>query len=98
MVSIAGSLRRWVQRPRPGYPGGVGIAWREDIVAPLPRPSNLEQYVGMWVAVIDGEVVAAETTSRALAYRLHQMDHVKRRRAVMEYVRPASAAYIIGAG
>ncbi len=52
----------------------------------------------MWVAVIDGEVVAAEETSRALAFRLHQMDHVRRRRAVMEYVRPTAAAYIVGAG
>lgn len=91
-------LRKWLQRSGHGYPPVMGIARREDRVVPVPRAAALDRYVGMWVAVIDGEVVAAEETSRALAYRLHQMDHVKRGRAVMEYVRPASAAYIVGAG
>lgn len=90
--------REWLRRTGQGYRQVMGIARRDDFVAPVPRPAALDQYVGMWVAVIDGEVVAAEATSRALAYRLHQMDHVKRSRVVMEYVRPATAAYIVGAG
>jgi hypothetical protein len=52
----------------------------------------------MWVLVVDGEVIAAEPTSRALADRVRRMDHGKRARAVMEYVRPASDAYIVGVG
>jgi hypothetical protein len=58
----------------------------------------LEDFVGMWVAIIDDKVEAAERTSHALALRLHEMDHRKRRRAVVEFVRPATDAYIIGAG
>lgn len=76
----------------------MGIARRGTPAAPVPRPANLDAFVGMWVVVVDGEVVAAEPTSRDLAYRLHQMDHRKRARAVMEYVRPTSDAYIVGVG
>jgi hypothetical protein len=52
----------------------------------------------MWVAVVDGEVVAAARTSHALAVKLHDMDHRQRRKAVVEFVRPTTDAYIIGAG
>jgi hypothetical protein len=58
----------------------------------------LENFAGMWVAVVDDEVVAAAATSHALALQLYQMDHRKRRRAVVEYVRPTTDAYIVGAG
>jgi len=34
----------------------------------------------------------------ALALRLHDMDHRKRRRVVIEYVRPTTDSYIVGAG
>jgi len=52
----------------------------------------------MWVARIGDDVSAAAPTSRELAYTLHTMDHRKRAEAVMEYVRPSSDAFIVGAG
>jgi hypothetical protein len=58
----------------------------------------LEKFAGLWVAVIDDEVVAAEQTSHALALKLHAMDHLKRRKAVVQFVRPATDGYIVGAG
>lgn len=73
-------------------------ARRRRKVAPVPRPEMLERYAGMWVAVIDDEVVAAEQTSHALALTLHGMDHRKRRKAIVEFVRPATDSYIVGAG
>ena len=76
----------------------MGIVRGTPRFAPVPRAQGLDAFIGMWVAVVDGEVVAAEKTSRELAYRLHQMDHRKRERAAMEYVRPASDAYIVGVG
>lgn len=67
-------------------------------IAPVPRPDVIERFAGMWVAVLDGDVVAAEPTSHALAMRLHGMDHRKRRRVVVEYVRPTTDSYIVGVG
>ena len=67
-------------------------------VAPLPRAGNLERFEGMWVAVVDGEVVAAEPSSHALARKLHEMDHRRRGKAVVEFVRPTTDSYIVGAG
>ena len=67
-------------------------------VAPVPRPPALERYEGCWVAVRNGEVIAAAETSHKLALALHDMDHRKRREAVLEYVRPASDSYIVGVG
>jgi hypothetical protein len=58
----------------------------------------LQRFEGMWVAVIDDEVVAAEHTSHKLAQRLHGMDHRKRDRAVVEFVRPTGDSYIVGVG
>ncbi len=67
-------------------------------MAPVPRPPELERFVGMWVAVADGEVLAAAPTSHNLAMQMHDMDHRKRRRIAIEYVRPTADSYIVGAG
>lgn len=67
-------------------------------VPPIPRPAELARFEGMWVAVIDGHVQVAEHTSQRLALKLHEMDHRKRRRAVIEFVRPSSSSYIVGVG
>jgi hypothetical protein len=58
----------------------------------------LDRFSGMWVAVIDGRVEVAEHTSQRLALKLRDMDHRKRRRAVVEYVRPTADSYIVGVG
>lgn len=67
-------------------------------VAALPRPEGLDRFEGMWVAVSNGDVVAAAESSHKLALRLHDMDHRKRRGVVIEYVRPTTDSYIVGAG
>lgn len=68
------------------------------VVGPVPKPNDLDRFEDMWVAVIDGEVIAAEPTSHALAMTLLRMDHRRRERAVVQYVRPASDSYIVGVG
>ena len=89
-------LRRSLRRR---YARGVPIARRASgPLAPIPRPAGLEEFEGMWVARIGADVIAAAATSRELAYTLHKMDHRKRAEAVMEYVRPSSDAFIVGAG
>lgn len=65
---------------------------------PIPRPSALDSYVGMWVAVESGEVIAADSTSRGLAFVLHKMTDAARRAAIIEYVRPSTDGYVVGAG
>jgi uncharacterized membrane protein len=67
-------------------------------VAPVPRPSGLDQYQGLWVATIGDEIVAAAETSHRLALDLHAMDHRRREQVVTEYVRPNGDAYIVGVG
>jgi hypothetical protein len=67
-------------------------------VAPEPRPAELDGFDGKWVAVAGGVVIAAADTSHNLALQLHQMDHRRRERVVVEYVRPASDSYIVGVG
>jgi hypothetical protein len=64
----------------------------------MKRPATLETYQGLWVGVIDEEVVAAESTSHALALTLHRMDYRRRRRVVVEFVRPQTDSYIVGVG
>lgn len=83
------NLKRWLYR-RP-----MGVA---RPVAPIPRPPELDRFEGMWVAVLDGQVVVAEPTSHRLALKLDGMDHRKRQRLAIEYVRPASDGYIVGVG
>ena len=52
----------------------------------------------MWVARIGDAVIAVAATSRDLAHALHMMEQRERAEAVMEYVRPPSDAFIVGAG
>jgi hypothetical protein len=87
-------IRQWLLGTTPRYRTGVANAR----VAPVPRPPMLDAYHGLWVALIDDEIVAAAETSHQLALQLHSMDHRKRARIVTEYVRPDSDAYIVGVG
>jgi hypothetical protein len=81
-----------------GYGAAVAPVSGSPRAIPLTRPSALDRYEGLWVAVLDGEVVMAEDTSHALALKIHDMDHRKRERVVVEYVRPRADSYIVGAG
>lgn len=90
---------RGLRRQRAGYGGVVPISRQPaHRLKPVPRLPELDAYFGMWVAVKDGKVIAADETSRGLAFRLHEMDDVGRRGAVIEYVRPSTDGYVVGAG
>jgi hypothetical protein len=97
-------LARLITSLRRGIGRGSHMTHQDEIgsdprrVPPIPRSHVLDEFEGRWVATIDGEVVAAADTSRQLAGRLHSMDHRKRERAVVEYVRPTSDSYIVGVG
>ena len=69
-----------------------------EAVQPLPRPRSLDAFENMWVAVVDGKVAQAAESSHDLALKLHDMDHRRRGRAVIRFVRPTSDSYIVGAG
>lgn len=93
------SLARWAQSLVGGYRRSMSIeSAGTRKVAPVARPAEFAMYEGLWVAVVDGKVEAAEETSHRLALKLHGMDLRKRRRAVVEYVRPTGDTYIIGVG
>ncbi len=92
------SVRRWATGLRRRYRRGVTDDRPIRRVAAVPRPAILDRFQGMWVAVVDGEVIAAEHTSHKLAARMHDMDHRKRGRATVEYVRPTADSYIVGVG
>ena len=74
---------RWCRLRRSGLCGERTV-WRASKASGLP--------------FIDGEVIQAAATSHELALQLHDMDHRRRARVVVEYVRPASDAYIVGVG
>ena len=86
---------RWLFSRARRYRGLVKPATK---IAPVPRPSKLDEFEGMWVAVANGEVVAVGRTSDELALRLLAVDVRRSRDAVVEYVRPGSDAYIVGVG
>lgn len=96
-MALFDGVSHWWFRLRRGYGADVPEP-RRPRVAALPRPAELDGLEGMWVAVADGQVVALAETSHRLALRLHDMDHRKRKRVVIEYVRPTTDSYIVGAG
>lgn len=88
----------WLSKVLRRYRRHVGQGAIPAQVKAVPRPDTLYGLEGKWVAVADGEVIAAADTSHELALQLHAMDHRKSRAAVIEYVRPESDAYIVGVG
>ena len=92
------ALRYWWLRCKDGYRAPMSESPRTRRVAALPRPSELNEFEGMWVAVDGHEIIAVGETSHQLALKLHAMDYCKRRRVVIEFVRPTTDSYIVGAG
>ena len=88
------AYRPWRKKNAGGYGGEVPL----QAFAPLPRPAALDGLVGKWVGMIDNEVVAAAESSYQLALQLDDMDHRRRKRVVVEYVRPNTDTYIVGVG
>lgn len=79
------------------YADRVPLGRRAPAAVPVPYLEEKDRFVGMWVAVKDGHVVAVAETSRGLVYELRKMGP-KGAGAVAEFVRPASESYIVGAG
>ena len=75
----------------------VPIGRSHGRIAPQPFLEAKAPFEGMWVAVHNGKVVAAEHSSRELVFRLQKMGPSVSD-AVIEYVRPASDGYIVGVG
>lgn len=89
-VFIPGILRRvtsvW------GYRRGMARTW-----TPESRPAELDEFVGRWVAVKDGRVIAAALNARELVPQLHELGE-KGRGAVAQYVPLPSDSIMIGVG
>lgn len=67
-------------------------------IKPVPYLAELDRWVGHWVAIKDGHVIAASETSADLTYQLRNLGS-RGCGAVTEFVRPSREdAYIIGAG
>lgn len=62
---------------------------------PVPYPSGLEEFAGKWVALVDGEVVAAADTSRDLVYDMRKRGI---RGATVQYVPLPSRGVKVGLG
>jgi hypothetical protein len=76
----------------------MGIARHGGHIQPVRRRPEVAAYEGQWIASIDSEIVAAALTSGALAYELQKMTDQRRAKAVVEFIRPTTDAYIVGAG
>jgi hypothetical protein len=64
---------------------------------PERRPFDLDEFVGCWVAVKDGKVVAAAHNARELVPRIHELGE-RGRGAVAQYVPHPSDSVMIGVG
>lgn len=67
-------------------------------VPPLARPPVLDGYEGKWVLLVGDVVAASADTSHDLAVALDQLEPGERARGVMQFVRPLSGSYVVGAG
>lgn len=75
----------------------MGIARSNPPVEPIPRPPELDDFVGKWVAIKDGHVVAVAESSRALVYEVHKLGD-RGRGAVVQFVAPPSTSFMVGVG
>lgn len=76
-----------------------GMRSHREPMEPERRLPELDRYVGLWVAVKDGKVVAAASTSLELVDALHKLRPVgSGRGAVAQYVPRPSEQIMIGVG
>ena len=73
----------------------MGLSRRVPALEPIRHLDALDDYVGDWVAVRDGKVVAAAKSSVKLAYELHHRDI---RGATIQFVEPPTTAERVGLG
>lgn len=84
----------WRVLRAPGYAAGMGRLRR---VEPERRPEGLDDWVGMWVAIKDGQVVAAAHNSRDLVPMVRSKGAAAAG-AVAQYVPQRSDDVVIGVG
>lgn len=65
--------------------------------APVRRPSELDDYVGKWVGVKNGEVVASADSSSELAELIIGLGD-EADGSVIEYVAPPTDTWVVGVG
>jgi hypothetical protein len=70
---------------------------RVNELAPVARPAALDGYVGKWVAVKEGRVVASADTGPKLVAKVKALGE-EGVDAVAEYVAPASDSWMVGVG
>ena len=75
--------------------GGVARPVRK--MEAVERPAGLDSFVGHWVALKEGEVVAVASNSRALVYEVRKLGD-RGRGAVAQYVAPPASSYMVGVG
>jgi len=75
----------------------MGLARSSGPQQPEPRLAGLDAFEGMWVAVLDGEVIAAAPTSRALVYEVRKLGP-RGDGAVAQYVRGIETSFMVGVG
>lgn len=88
---MIGKLRRVVNR------SGYSRAMSPRKVEPIRRDPKLDHWVGMWIAVKDGEVIAAAHNSNELVRMVIEMGP-KGAGAVAQFVPQRQDSIIIGVG
>jgi hypothetical protein len=66
-------------------------------VEPVPAPSGLDSYEGLWVAVKDGNVIEAAETSSQLVFQLRRRGETAKG-AVMMRAPKRTDAIVVGLG
>lgn len=66
-------------------------------IEPTRRAAGLDEFLGKWVAVKNGNVLAAADTSRELAYALNKLGS-NAAGSVMRYVAEPSSSVMVGLG
>ena len=66
-------------------------------VPPVKQPVGIERYEGLWVAILDDDVIAYAPTSRELATKLKGMGP-RGQEATVRFVKPPVAGYVVGVG
>lgn len=84
-------IRRVVNRWR--YSRGMG----RSTITPVRRDPDLDRYVGLWIAVKDGSVIAAAHNSRELVPMVRSMGSAGEG-AVAQYVPAREDSIVIGVG
>lgn len=89
----------WRVARQRAYRRGMAKSRRREPMEPERRLPELDNWVGLWVAVKDGKVIAAAPTSLELVDALHKLRPVGAGRgAVAQYVPEPTDYVMIGVG